>query len=196
MTDTATAPHPDRRPVAEVTGWLDANWDPDLTVGEWWERLGLGGLGRARPGRRMRTARAWPAADAVRVQQEIAEFGALGAPGGLGPAARRPDDRHPRHRGADRPLRPRHRHRAEGVVPALQRARGRLRPGRPADPGRARTATSGSSTARRCGPRAASSPTSACCSPAPTPTSPSTRASPTSPSTCTSRASRSGRSGR
>ena len=46
--------------------------------------------------------------------------------------------------------------------------------------GRSRTATSGSSTARRCGPPAARSPTSACSSPAPTPTCPSTRASPTS----------------
>src|SRR5690606_5472023 len=29
--------------VDEVRAWLEENWDPDLTVGEWWERLGLAG---------------------------------------------------------------------------------------------------------------------------------------------------------
>ena len=38
MTDTAT-----RDVTAEVTAWLEENWDPDITVGEWWERLGLSG---------------------------------------------------------------------------------------------------------------------------------------------------------
>ena len=27
----------------ELDGWLTANWDPDLTVAEWWDRLGLAG---------------------------------------------------------------------------------------------------------------------------------------------------------
>ena len=27
----------------ELQSWLDDNWDPDLTVGEWWERLGMSG---------------------------------------------------------------------------------------------------------------------------------------------------------
>src|SRR4051812_23277003 len=27
----------------EVRSWLEKNWDPDLTVGEWWERLGESG---------------------------------------------------------------------------------------------------------------------------------------------------------
>jgi alkylation response protein AidB-like acyl-CoA dehydrogenase len=30
-------------PVAAVRAWLDDNWDPDLTVAEWWQRLGLAG---------------------------------------------------------------------------------------------------------------------------------------------------------
>ena len=30
-------------PVADVTAWLEENWDPDLTVADWWERLGLAG---------------------------------------------------------------------------------------------------------------------------------------------------------
>jgi len=72
---------PDTR--AEVRAWLEDNWDPDLTVGEWWERLAEAGW--ATP--------AWPEewmgrglgrSDAAQVSAEIAEFGALGPPGGLG----------------------------------------------------------------------------------------------------------------
>ena len=29
--------------IEELDAWLDANWDPDLTVAEWWERLGTSG---------------------------------------------------------------------------------------------------------------------------------------------------------
>jgi alkylation response protein AidB-like acyl-CoA dehydrogenase len=69
--------------VSEVKQWLADNWDPDRTVGEWWERLGTAGW----------AAPTLPAdaygkglsrAEAVRVGDAIAEFGALGAPGGLG----------------------------------------------------------------------------------------------------------------
>ena len=81
MTDTTERTGLDVR--LEVTSWLEENWDPDLTVGAWWERLGLSGW----------AAPAWPAewygkglsrGDSVVVQRAIAEFGALGAPGGLG----------------------------------------------------------------------------------------------------------------
>lgn len=77
MTTTATDV------IAELKAWLEQNWDPDITVGEWWERLGLAGwsaplLPENAYGRGLQRA------DAVRVQQTIAEFGALGAPGGLG----------------------------------------------------------------------------------------------------------------
>jgi len=69
--------------VAEVNTWLEQNWDPDLTVAEWWDRLGLSGW--AAPSLPENAyGRALPRADAVRVQQAIADFGALGAPGGLG----------------------------------------------------------------------------------------------------------------
>ncbi len=51
--------------TAEVTAWLEANWDPDLTVEEWFGK----GLSRA---------------EGVRVMQTISGFPALGAPGGLG----------------------------------------------------------------------------------------------------------------
>ena len=70
-------------PVEELKDWLAANWDPELTVAEWWERLGLAGwsapmLPVGRFGRGL-TRR-----DSMRVGATIAQFGALGAPGGLG----------------------------------------------------------------------------------------------------------------
>ena len=69
--------------IAELTSWLEQNWDPDLTVAEWWERLGLAGW--AAPGLPENAyGRELSRADSVRVQQTIAEHGALGAPGGLG----------------------------------------------------------------------------------------------------------------
>ena len=136
--------------VDELRAWLEENWDPDLTVAEWWERLGW-------PAGRRRRCRPTPTA-------------------GASPRRRRPGaerDRRPRRRSA-RPAgsaccSPRRRSPptapteqidryvrdivtgAEGVVPAVQRAGRRVRPRRPQPHGRARTATSGSSTARRCG---------------------------------------------
>jgi alkylation response protein AidB-like acyl-CoA dehydrogenase len=86
VTDTATQTtenaHPEEQ-LSDLRAWLLANWDPDLTVGEWWERLGLAGwsapvLPEGAYGKGMARA------DAVAVQQEIANFGALGAPAGLG----------------------------------------------------------------------------------------------------------------
>jgi alkylation response protein AidB-like acyl-CoA dehydrogenase len=77
MTDTITDV------VAEVKAWLSDHWDPDLTVAEWWERLGMSGW----------AAPTWPVeaygkgltrAEGVLVQRAVREFGALGAPGGLG----------------------------------------------------------------------------------------------------------------
>ena len=69
--------------TAEVTTWLEESWDPDLSVGDWWERLGTSGW----------AAPTWPVEsfgrglsrnEGVAVQRAIQEFGALGAPGGLG----------------------------------------------------------------------------------------------------------------
>ena len=82
MTDTADRATTDD-PVEEVKSWLAENWDPDLTVGEWWGRLGESGW----------AVPTWPVewygkglsrAEGVRVQQAIIDFGALPAPGGLG----------------------------------------------------------------------------------------------------------------
>ena len=66
-------------PVTAVRDWLAENWDPDLTVAEWWERLGLAGW----------SAPALPAdaygrglsrSDAVAVAKAINDYGALNAP--------------------------------------------------------------------------------------------------------------------
>jgi alkylation response protein AidB-like acyl-CoA dehydrogenase len=67
----------------QVQTWLAENWDPDLTVAEWWERLMRSGYG----------APTWPEDDfgkgynrglANIVNEEIAKAGAVGPPAGLG----------------------------------------------------------------------------------------------------------------
>jgi alkylation response protein AidB-like acyl-CoA dehydrogenase len=67
----------------EVRAWLAENWDPDLTVAEWWERLMRSGYG----------APTWPEDDFGRgynralanvVNEELAKGGAIGPPAGLG----------------------------------------------------------------------------------------------------------------
>jgi len=81
MTDTARRTSEDV--TTEVTAWLEENWNPDLSVGDWWELLGHSGW----------AVPTWPEewfgkglsrGDGVRVSQAISEFGALGPPGGLG----------------------------------------------------------------------------------------------------------------
>jgi alkylation response protein AidB-like acyl-CoA dehydrogenase len=69
--------------IDDLKKFLDSEWNPDLTVGEWWEKLGTEGW----------SAPAWPAAwfgrdssreEAGRIAATITKHGALGAPGGLG----------------------------------------------------------------------------------------------------------------
>src|SRR5918995_2050075 len=83
ITDTADRTEVGSDVVAEVKTWLADNWDPELTVADWWERLGTSGW----------AVPTWPSAwfgkdlsrdDGNRVQEAIADFGALPAPGGLG----------------------------------------------------------------------------------------------------------------
>ena len=68
--------------VDELRSWLEESWDPDLTVGEWWERLGMAGW--AAP---MLPAdcygRGLSRGDALLVASTIAAHGALGAPMGM-----------------------------------------------------------------------------------------------------------------
>ncbi len=69
--------------IDELDAWLDENWDPDLTVSDWWQRLGTSGW----------AAPALPANaygkgvsrnEAIAVAQRIVGRGAVPAPGGLG----------------------------------------------------------------------------------------------------------------
>jgi alkylation response protein AidB-like acyl-CoA dehydrogenase len=90
VTDTATQAGTEAKAdagseelLSEVRAWLAKNWDPDLSVAEWWERLGLAGW--AAPGLPTNTyGKGMARSDAVLVQQEITAFGALGPPAGLG----------------------------------------------------------------------------------------------------------------
>ncbi|NLA36947.1 MAG: acyl-CoA dehydrogenase, partial [Actinobacteria bacterium] len=69
--------------IDELKTWLEENWDPDLTVAQWWERLGLAGW--SAPNLPTNAyGKGVSRNDAVRIGQTIAEFGALGAPAGLG----------------------------------------------------------------------------------------------------------------
>jgi alkylation response protein AidB-like acyl-CoA dehydrogenase len=75
--------------VDELRAWLAANWDPDLTVAAWWERLGLSGW--AAPILPVGSyGRGLSRGDALQVARTIADFGALGAPAGLGLALAAP----------------------------------------------------------------------------------------------------------
>ncbi|MGO9856856.1 MAG: acyl-CoA dehydrogenase, partial [Acidimicrobiales bacterium] len=79
MTDTATDTTGTAELLSELRAWLGDHWDPDLTVAEWWQRLGLAGW--AAPGLPTEAyGKAMARSDVVLVQQEIAKFGALGPP--------------------------------------------------------------------------------------------------------------------
>ena len=69
--------------LEDLRNWLAENWDPELTVGEWWERLGLAGW--AAPSLPTNAfGRGVARSVAVKIAAEISAFGALGAPNGLG----------------------------------------------------------------------------------------------------------------
>ncbi len=129
--------------TADVTAWLHENWDPDLTVAEWWDRLGRSGwatptwpvewYGRGlsrvggRPGaadhRNLRCARC------ARWSRHV---------------ARGPDDHRARDRRATRAVPPRHRHRPHrrGASCSASPAPGRTSPG--STPAPSSTVTNGS----------------------------------------------------
>ena len=79
VVDTATTDEV----LSELRSWLGENWDPDLSVAQWWELLGAAGwsaptLPTSAFGRGVARS------VAVQISQEIAAFGAMGAPEGLG----------------------------------------------------------------------------------------------------------------
>ncbi len=83
MSDTIERENDTSDLVDEIRTWLEENWDPDLTVAAWWERLGLAGWSAPTLPTNA-YGRGLSRGDAVLVQNAIAEHGALGAPGGLG----------------------------------------------------------------------------------------------------------------
>jgi alkylation response protein AidB-like acyl-CoA dehydrogenase len=83
VTSTSVAPTREDSIVEEFRTWLDDNWDPDITVGQWWERLGLSSW----------AAPTWPVEwygkgvsrdEANQLTKVLNEVGALGPPAGLG----------------------------------------------------------------------------------------------------------------
>ena len=68
---------------AIVGDWLDRNWDPALSVEEWWRRVGRAGFA-APHFAEGEGGRGLPRAADARVREIFAEYGALRPPGGLG----------------------------------------------------------------------------------------------------------------
>jgi alkylation response protein AidB-like acyl-CoA dehydrogenase len=67
---------------ADAEQWLDDNWDPDLTVAEWWQRLADAGL--CNPTLAEPWGRSWSPQQAGQFGAAMAERGALGSPAGIG----------------------------------------------------------------------------------------------------------------
>ena len=83
MTDVLEKSVSDEEILVELRTWLEENWDPEITVARWWERLGLAGW--AAPSLPTNAyGRGVARSVAVTIAQEIAAFGALSAPNGLG----------------------------------------------------------------------------------------------------------------
>jgi alkylation response protein AidB-like acyl-CoA dehydrogenase len=83
MTLTEHPPTTTRSVIDELDDWLADNWNPDLSLGEWWERLGMAGWSNPLlPAKAY--GRALPRGEALAVGRTIAAHGAVGAPAGLG----------------------------------------------------------------------------------------------------------------
>jgi alkylation response protein AidB-like acyl-CoA dehydrogenase len=68
---------------AEVKAWLEEHWNPDLTVGEWWDVLARSGYA-APTFPEDAWGKGWTRDLAMVVNEAIAEHGAIGPPAGLG----------------------------------------------------------------------------------------------------------------
>ena len=69
--------------IDELDAWIDANWDPELTVAEWWQRLGTSGW--AAPALPTNAyGKGLSRNEAIAVGHQLVKRGAVAAPGGLG----------------------------------------------------------------------------------------------------------------
>ena len=83
MSEADNTTSTDTEILAELHSWLEENWNPDLTVAEWWELLGVAGW--AAPSLPTHAyGRGVARSVAVQISQAITSFGAMGAPDGLG----------------------------------------------------------------------------------------------------------------
>ena len=70
-------------PAQQIADWIDDNWDPDLTLGEWWERMAESGF--AHPSLPENAGgKGWSHGDSVRAHRVLAEKNVVGPPPGLG----------------------------------------------------------------------------------------------------------------
>jgi hypothetical protein len=68
---------------AEVKQWLEDNWNPDLTVAEWWDILARSGYAAPHFPEDC-WGKGYPRDLALAVSETIAEHGAVGPPAGRG----------------------------------------------------------------------------------------------------------------
>jgi alkylation response protein AidB-like acyl-CoA dehydrogenase len=66
----------------DVEAWLDAHWDPDRTVAEWWADLAAAGL--SNPMLPPPWGRGWGRPEAMSFAEAMQRRGALGPPSGIG----------------------------------------------------------------------------------------------------------------
>ena len=67
---------------AELLTWIDENWDPEISVEEWWRRLSNAGLSNPTLGEPF--GRGWDRTNTRLLASAIRERGAVGSPAGLG----------------------------------------------------------------------------------------------------------------
>jgi len=68
--------------AAEAHAWVAANWDPDATVAEWWQRMADAGL--SNPTLPEPWGRGWSRSQAAALASAMVSKGAVGPPTGIG----------------------------------------------------------------------------------------------------------------
>ena len=67
---------------AEIDAWIDTNWDPELPVREWWQRLSSAGF--TNPGLPEPFGKGWGREETRVLAAALRENGSIGSPAGLG----------------------------------------------------------------------------------------------------------------